>query len=799
MATGTIIAHNQSEYANREKISFASAKSIWPKDRQDEKNLTVRFRVVFDKPAGDSTFLRITGSTLYRIYFNRQFLGHGPARAGHGYYRLDQWQLPGDRLEKQNLITIDVAGYNVNSYYTLDQPSFLQAEIISDGKVIASTAGDGANFEARILTERLQKVQRYSFQRPFIEYYRMGKDCTQCHYNPSDKFDKVTCKILPENNLIPRRIAYPRFNRIQPSVHIASGTIEQNIKVDRLWKDRSLVNIGPKLKGYKEHELEVIPSIELQKIRTKSITQSPKTYSTQPSFELKTDNFRIIDLGTNLTGFIGLRVICKTKTKLYITFDEILDNGDVDFKRLGCVNAVGYELEEGNYPLESFEPYTMRYMKIMVLEGECTVQDVYLREFVNDETAEANFTCSDDKLNRIFEAARQTFKQNSLDIFMDCPSRERAGWLCDSFFTSRVAYDLTGNTTIENNFIENFLLPEKFDHLPDGMLPMCYPADHNDEVFIPNWAMWFVIQLEEYAARSGDTQLVKALQPKVMALIDYFKPFQNEDGLLEKLESWVFVEWSKANSFVQDVSYPSNMLYSKMLTAAGRMYDKPGLIEEAQKIKKVILSQSYDGEFFVDNAIRKDGKLQVTANCTEICQYAAFYFDIATPQTHPALWKKLHTDFGPQRPKTKAYPQVHPANAFIGNYLRLELLSRNALSKQLTGEIAGYFLYMADKTGTLWENISTSASCDHGFASHTAHCLYRDTLGIYDLDRTKKTVTLRFADVGLNWCRGTMPTPNGAVSLSWRTENDTIIYNLDLPAGYKLNIENTSNKKLKRE
>ena len=51
---------------------------------------------------------------------------------------------------------------------------------------------------------------------------------------------------------------------------------------------------------------------------------------------------------------------------------------------------------------------------------------------------------------------------------------------------------------MEQNFFENFLLPDRFEHLPPGMLPMCYPADHNDGVFIPNWSLWFVVQLEEY-------------------------------------------------------------------------------------------------------------------------------------------------------------------------------------------------------------------------------------------------------------------------------------------------------------
>src|SRR6185295_2820569 len=107
-------------------------------------------------------------------------------------------------------------------------------------------------------------------------------------------------------------------------------------------------------------------------------------------------------------------------------------------------------------------------------------------------------------------------------------------------------------------------------------------------------------------------------------------------------------------------------------------------------------------------------------------QYFAFYFDIATPQTHPKLWSTLCAEFGPQRKNTKAWPNIHPANSFIGNVLRIELLSRFGLSQQATEENRDYLLYMADRTGTLWENDSPTASCNHGFASHAVHQLYRD-------------------------------------------------------------------------
>ncbi len=776
-------------YRNLNKPSFLSAQPVWPQGLETGKNLLVGFRARVPNPKSDAVVLRITGSTIYRIFLNGKFIGHGPARGPHGYYRVDEWNLGRELWNEENILAVEVAGYNVNSYYLLDQPSFLQAELLVNGKVAASTAGEGQPFEAAILTARVQKVQRHSFQRPFIEYYRLSGGWDAWRDIPSAAFPAVECTVTPAKNLLPRRISFPDFSMRPPLTVLSQGKLLQQEEPANLWKDRSLTNIGPALKGFPETELEVVLSSELQKIKSESSQDIQQPYLSKKNMELPENTFQIVDLGTNLTGFLGCRVECSEASKMVLVFDEILTDRDVDFKRLGCVNAVGYELEPGNYSLESFEPYTLRYLKLMVLKGRCTITNIYLREYANDQTGQAQFSCDDARLNQIFEAARQTFRQNAVDIFMDCPSRERAGWLCDSFFTARVAQDLCGQTTIEKNFLENFLLPAKFEFLPDGMLPMCYPADHNDGVFIPNWAMWFVVELQEYLARSGDHELVNALKPKVFALLDYFKPFQNEDGLLEKLNSWVFVEWSKANEFTQDVNYPSNMLYAAVLETAGKLYNRADLLEQAEKIRQTIREKSFDGTFFTDNAIRQDGQLQKTVNRTEVCQYYAFFFNVATPTTHPALWDSLCHEFGPKRNAAQTWPEIAPANAFIGNYLRLELLSRYGLCGQVKKEIVDYFLYMAQITGTLWENVGAYASCNHGFASHVAHALYRDVLGVYAVDPQKKIVHLRLGEVGLNRCEGKMPTADGLLSVRWQKEGNTIRYHIQLPKDFKLQVE----------
>ena len=749
-------------------------------------NLFVGFRATFETSSVARSFLRIAASTLYRVYVNGGFLCHGPARGPHGFYRVDEWGLANVLSPGRNLIAIEVAGYNSNGYYVLDQPSFLQAEVVADDRVLAATAGGGGGFEARILDERIRKVQRYSFQRPSIEAYRMGPDYDRWRKDISADFPVVQCGVVAEKRLIPRRVSCPRFCLRQPVWDVSCGEIKTGVPVSGQWKSRSLTDIGPELKGFTEDKLEIVPSIELQGIETTAARRIDEPVSGDAVIQLEANAFHILDFGTNLTGFLGARIRCEKDVRLFLTFDEILSGGDVDFKRMNCVNIISYELQPGTYEVESFEPYTLRYLKLIAVDGACEVERIILREYANSDVFEARFACSGRDLNRIFEAGRETFRQNAVDIFMDCPSRERAGWLCDSFFTSRVAADLCGDTTIEKNFFENYLLPAGFPHHPEGMLPMCYPADHDDGNFIPNWAMWFVVQLEEYLARSGDREMVDALKPRVLRLFDYFAGFRNEDGLLEKLDKWVFVEWSKANEFVQDVNYPTNMLYAAALDAAAGMYGLGRFAEEAGQIRNVIRGQAFGGEFFVDNAVRKNGKLEVTSNRTETCQYYAFFFRVATAETYPGLWTLLAKHFGPRRKQTNAFPHIHMSNAFVGNYMRLELLSRYGLNAQLLREAKQFFTYMAERTGTLWENVDTHASCNHGFASHVVHVLYRDALGIQAIDAPNKKITLRLPDPPLDWCEGRIPVGDDAVSLEWWRAGDELHYRVRVPAGFSV-------------
>ena len=105
-----------------------------------------------------------------------------------------------------------------------------------------------------------------------------------------------------------------------------------------------------------------------------------------------------------------------------------------------------------------------------------------------------------------------------------------------------------------------------------------------------------------------------------------------------------------------------------MLDCLGSLYNDRNLSSKAAAIRKTINEMSMtESGFFCDNALRRDGKLVLSGERTEVCQYYAFFCDCATPESHPWLWETMVRDFGYDRNETGKFPEIYPANAFIGN------------------------------------------------------------------------------------------------------------------------------------
>ncbi|MBQ7907419.1 MAG: hypothetical protein IJ309_05535 [Clostridia bacterium] len=696
------------------KTAFRCAKAIWPRDLVGQINRTIIFEAL--APRGKNTVLNITAQSSYQVFINGSFVFHGPARAGHGFFRVDRLHIEKHLTKEKNQICVLVCGYHCDNFYLINQPAFLAAELTDEERCLLPTGTD--SWRAYLYEEKLQRVERYAFQRPFCEVYDFSGSM------PMSTLGKAPLElcVYEYDSYIEREVSYPCLPYEEKKAFIEGGKLEI-IHTPRhfsaWWVDR----IGKDCHGFAPDEIDLSLSEFLGKY---DLIKKDVALDGQ----LEKDSYITLEMRANLTGLIRVELECYEPTTLLYSFDEVLTDGRVDYTRMDCVNIVGYKLGVGKYTLITAEPYTFKYMNIISVGGRVKINQagLILTEFNDSEIIKRVRDSADPQIKRIYEAAINTFKQNTYDIFMDCPSRERAGWLCDSFFTARVEHLLTKKSVVERSFLSNFVMNPKYPLVPEGMLPMCYPADHTDGNFIPNWAMWYVIELREYLERTGDRELVLSLKDNVYRLLDYFRGFENERGLLERLKGWIFVEWSECNNLTQDINYPTNMLYSLFKRAIASLYDDPSLILEAESLKQVIRSEARDGLFFCDNAkIDESGRASLTGKQTETCQYYAFYTGVADFITDKELWDTLVNDFGSKRRESNRWESIYFSNAFIGNYLRCDLLKMAGLKDKLEEDIRGYFDYMAKRTGTLWENDSAYASCNHGFASHVL--IWLDYLG----------------------------------------------------------------------
>lgn len=696
-------------------------KAIWAKDLLKEKNILVTFQ--YKLIPSEDTVLSLAASNLYRLFINGKLVGYGPARAAHGYSRLDEYSLA-SWVDQQVVLSVEVYSANVNTFYVVDEFPFFAAEIHS-GKTLVATAMD---FTAYLMTERVQKVRRFSFQRAFTEIYHLKNNPACFFAGDCTGRIPVETECVNMNQLLPRYVSYPILNMIS-GTFVEYGTVSVNLDI-KPWRDRSYLNINPvTFKGFYPAEIEEDSGEEAGQftyISKWNIKKDVLTIDERTNI-LNAMSYRIYDFGRTLTGFFSLNIKANVDTTLYILFDEVITehetHSEVSPFRNGCCNVLKYTMAAGEYELIAFEANSARYATVVVTDGNVQLNDFGMILYENPDVASFTYDYGEDKLNKIVAAAINTFAQNAVDVLTDCPSRERAGWLCDSYFSSRAEALFTGKNQVEKSFLENYALCPQSPFLPDGMLPMCYPADHNDHTYIPNWAMWYILELRNYWKRTGDDTMRVLSKEKVYGLVEFFEKYYNEYGLLENLESWVFIEWSKCNDleYIRGVNYPTNMLWASALEAVDELYNDPTLALKGGAIKKCIREMSWNGEFFEDNAIRnKNGKLIKTGHTTETCQYYAFYFDTASREDYPELFDKMFIWFGPKRDVTAVYPEVYPSNAIVGNYLRLELLLRYGYTDQVLFECCDFFSRMAELTGTLWEHSRLNASLNHGFASMAA-------------------------------------------------------------------------------
>ncbi|MDR0856062.1 MAG: hypothetical protein LBM78_01485, partial [Clostridiales bacterium] len=352
---------------------------VWPEGYADTMNVTAAFTL--DLAFTGTARLRIAAGQVYRLFVGGKLAGYGPARAAAGYVRLDGYNL---RLSGDTRIVVEVASYRINSYYLMNAAPFFAVHLTAGERTYTA-----ADFTAHIVTDRVRKVQRFSFQRCFTEVYNQHADKAAFYRGDVSPYSAVPVVSAEVPAVLPRGVGYPRFRGInarlfERGVFSPDGTGE-------VWNDR-LFDISDKLLGYKREELEsrlTDPLYSYRYTKTDGVRKPLKTVAV-----LKAGGYTVSELPQTKTGFLRLNAEVETDSEIVLLFDEILweeeknlryENGaaNVSFYRNACSQAIKWTLSQGSYELLTFEPYTAKYIKVLCTKGSAHVSGVGIVTYEN--------------------------------------------------------------------------------------------------------------------------------------------------------------------------------------------------------------------------------------------------------------------------------------------------------------------------------------------------------------------------------------------------------------------------------
>ena len=744
--------------------------------------------------------LRLTARNTYRLYVNDELVMHGPARTAHGYARVDEVDVTWYLEPGINHIAIEVVAYGnmhpLYNRYSNDctmEDGMVIAELVSDGKVLCATGRD--SWQVCRIAARAANSERISHSRECTEIYTLD----DAYY--LWKLGKGTYLPAAEIEAEPTYLAHEALQPtleeyfIENLVGFGSCYIDPTIRIAPLFYEQN----SPAYDALPEH-----PTADCRRT-VETAFGGVCAENGDEGLTLWGDEgmYALYDGGESRVGFVRLVISCERAGTVDVVHSELLDtDGSIPYYH-NIVTRL--HLPAGLSEFIAFEPSLARYIKLYFRgTGAVTVHSLSMLDDAYPDEQRTGFSCSDDNINRLYAAAKKTLLLNTLDIFMDCPERERGGWLCDSLWTGRAAALMLSDSRVEREFLENFLLTPA-DGMFHSFFPEVYPAlkpDYKGMTGITTWSLWLGCEIAEYIVRTGDIAFCDEYAPRVAAFVKGTRDFVGKSGLLENLP-WLFIDWSQSNfgENNQPVSTAANALYAYMLIRLGRAFDQPEWISMGAEVRKILRAAVVGGGVVADVkyipdsfSVDENGGLHAKGALSEAAMYTAMWSGLFAKGEAPILERTLVEKMGPA-PVYAKDPMVGTSNLFIGLCIRLDMLCRlGAYDKMYEDMLAIFMPQLKEGPGTLWENamIDTSSRC-HGFAAHAGVHLMRDVLGLgipaFDpCAEGEKYVQIAPHICSLRWARGTHETPDGLIALEWRYDGEHFALHASLPAGYKYTL-----------
>ena len=340
-----------------------------------------------------------------------------------------------------------------------------------------------------------------------------------------------------------------------------------------------------------------------------------------------------LDAGTQTSAFVAIKMKGGRGAKLVLKYAESYskeidlgygDQEDHDSPANTVLymakgqrdDSLNYELighHDVYYPSGGQDEYVpfwfrvFRFMRLEVCTGDeaITIEKPTMVETAYPLETVTTFHSSDKELDQVWKISQRTLQMCMHETYEDCPYYEQMQYTADTRLQMLFTYALGGDTRLGKRAIDDY----HASLMPDGMIQSRYPVQVPQA--IPMFAFHWIFMLEDIYWESGDTAVPRRYRPTVDAILDWHERYLNEDGLLENMPYWQFLDWvpewmakhGKPNAAFVGPSTAHNMVYVYGLQAAARLNRRTGRPDaareyeiQAEKLKSVIEAKCWNAE-----------------------------------------------------------------------------------------------------------------------------------------------------------------------------------------------------------
>ena len=459
---------------------FAALASFTPYgyDRKPEFNTeTQNIHTLFRKRFSVSGKVKcarlfITGDDLYKVYLGGRYIGEGPAQSFPYAYNYNCYDVTDLLLEGENLLAVHLYYQGLFNIYMMsaDHRCALLCELLieyENGRVERIASDEGWKYAE---CEAFATRYLYGYQTQFSEDIDLRK--------------------------------------------MPVGWREAGFD-DGGWENA--VCLDAEAEGY-VFQPQITPSVSYRRIFPKTVTVIPNGY--------------LLDFGAETVGTLCFPIAGAPGEVIELRYaEELTEEGRARYEiRANCTYSDRITLSGEETLLEYFDYKGFRYAEILHPPKDFDPSSVSAleRHYPFPEES-ADFRCSDETMNRIFEICKRGVRIGTQDTYYDCPTREKGGFVGDALITGLAHLLLTGDLSIYKKFILD--CKETGKHCP--VIPAHLPTYNIN--FCADYSLLIPLFVKEYYERTGDTALVSEMLPTLEGILGYFEKFRNADGLLEKI------------------------------------------------------------------------------------------------------------------------------------------------------------------------------------------------------------------------------------------------------------------------